>query len=89
MGACNANENTMAFPKNMTLGAIDDLELIEELGFEIGRQAKRVSIHMNLAPVADVNSNPKNPIIGMRSFGVARHWRQWAKCSASCSSSGS
>lgn len=71
-------KNTTAFPKNMTLGAIDDLDLIEELGFEIGRQAKRVGIHMNLAPVADVNSNPQNPIIGMRSFGedprrVAEH----------------
>ena len=62
-------KNAIAFPKNMTLGAIDDLELIEEVGFEIGRQARRVGIHMNLAPVADVNSNPKNPIIGMRSFG--------------------
>lgn len=62
-------KNTIAFPRNMTLGAIDDLKLVEQLGFEIGRQAKRVGIHMNLAPVADVNSNSNNPIIGMRSFG--------------------
>lgn len=60
---------TMAFPRNRTLGAIDDLELIFKTGIEIGRQAKRVGIHMNLAPVADVNSNSANPIIGMRSFG--------------------
>ncbi|OGN64970.1 MAG: hypothetical protein A3E80_00515 [Chlamydiae bacterium RIFCSPHIGHO2_12_FULL_49_9] len=61
--------DTIAFPKNGNLGSIEDLSLIEELGFEIGREAKRVGIHINLAPVADVNSNPSNPIIGIRSFG--------------------
>lgn len=62
-------KETIAFPKNMTLGAIEDLPLIEELGEEIGRQARLVGIHMNLAPVVDVNNNPKNPVIHMRSFG--------------------
>jgi beta-N-acetylhexosaminidase len=57
------------FPKNMTLGAIQDLSLIERLGAEIGHQARLVGIHMNLAPVVDVNTDPKNPIIHMRSFG--------------------
>lgn len=61
--------DTIAFPRNMTLGAIADLDLIYEVGREIGRQAKRVGIHINLAPVADVNNNPLNPIIHMRSFG--------------------
>lgn len=61
--------DTIAFPRNMTLGAVHDLSLIEQLGEEIGRQAKWVGVHMNLAPVADVNSNPNNPIIHMRSFG--------------------
>ncbi|MBU6446487.1 MAG: hypothetical protein KGQ49_03710, partial [Verrucomicrobia bacterium] len=61
--------DTMAFPRNMTLGAIQDLSLLKELGAEIGRQARLVGIDMNLAPVADVNTNPLNPIIGMRSFG--------------------
>lgn len=61
--------DTIAFPRNMTLGAIQDLSLIHDLGREIGRQAKIVGIHMNLAPVADVNSNPLNPVIHMRSFG--------------------
>ncbi len=61
--------NTIAFPRNMTLGAIKDTNLIYLLGLEIGRQAKLVGIHMNLAPVADVNNNPLNPIIHMRSFG--------------------
>lgn len=61
--------NTIAFPRNMTLGAIGEEDLIAQLGQEIGRQARRVGIHMNLAPVADVNNNPANPIIHMRSFG--------------------
>jgi beta-N-acetylhexosaminidase len=60
---------TLAFPRNQTLGATSDPDLIYRLGKEIGRQAKRVGIHLNLAPVADVNSNRFNPIIGNRSFG--------------------
>jgi beta-glucosidase-like glycosyl hydrolase len=62
-------KDTLSFPRNMTLGAIDDLEWIFKLGAEIGREAKLVGIHLNLAPVADVNNNPSNPIIGMRAFG--------------------
>lgn len=62
-------QETIAFPKNRTLGAIADLGLIYAMSKEIGREAKRAGIHLNLAPVADVNSNPSNPIIGMRSFG--------------------
>lgn len=70
--------NTVVYPRNMTLGAIADSSQIYRLGKEIARQARLVGIHMNLAPVADVNNNPKNPIIHMRSFGehpeaVARH----------------
>jgi len=61
--------DTIAYPRNMTLGAIQNTQLIYELGREIGRQAKLVGIHMNLAPVADVNNNPRNPVIHMRSFG--------------------
>ncbi len=59
----------ISFPKNLTLGAVQDLSLLEEMGRSIGRQAAKVGIHLNLAPVADVNSNPQNPIIHMRSFG--------------------
>jgi len=61
--------NTIAFPRNMTLGAVSNLDLIYQMGAEIGRQARLVGIHMNLGPVADVNNNPANPIIHMRSFG--------------------
>ncbi len=60
---------TVSFPRNLTLGAVRDLSLIEEMGRWIGRQARQVGIHLNLAPVADVNINLLNPIIHMRSFG--------------------
>lgn len=57
------------FPHSMALGAITDPELLEEYGQEVARQCKAVGIHVNFAPVLDVNSNPKNPVIGYRSFG--------------------
>lgn len=62
-------KNTYRFPWNMTLGAIENPKLIEKLGERIGEQCKRVGIHINFAPVVDVNTNPNNPIIGNRSFG--------------------
>ena len=57
------------YPWNMTLGAIQDLSLLSTIGRHMGMQAKRLGVHMNFAPVADVNINPNNPIIGNRSFG--------------------
>ncbi|MGB0897303.1 MAG: glycoside hydrolase family 3 N-terminal domain-containing protein [Flavobacteriaceae bacterium] len=62
-------DSTYAFPWNMTLGAIKDNSLIEEVGKQIGEHCKRVGVHMNFAPDIDINTNPKNPIIGNRSFG--------------------
>tara|TARA_R110002073_G_scaffold40547_1_gene114865 strand:- start:68250 stop:71255 length:3006 start_codon:yes stop_codon:yes gene_type:complete len=62
-------DNTYRFPWNMTLGAIQDDKLIEAFGKKLGQHAKRIGIHVNFAPVVDVNINPKNPIIGNRSFG--------------------
>ena len=61
--------NTTRFPKNMMIGAITDLRLIEQYGEEVGRQCREMGIHVNFAPVVDVNSNPRNPVIGIRSFG--------------------
>jgi beta-N-acetylhexosaminidase len=61
--------DVLSFPKNLTLGAVQDLPLLYQLGQEIGRQCQQVGVHINLAPVADVNSNPTNPIIHKRSFG--------------------
>jgi Beta-glucosidase-related glycosidases len=60
---------TVKYPLQMTLGAVDNDNLIYAMGKQIGDQCKRLGIHMNFAPVVDVNSNPKNPVIGMRSFG--------------------
>lgn len=50
--------STMAFPKQITLGAIQDNSLIYKMGGEIARQCKRLGIHLNFAPVVDINSNP-------------------------------
>ncbi|CAM1349079.1 glycoside hydrolase family 3 N-terminal domain-containing protein [Tenacibaculum crassostreae] len=65
-------KNTYRFPWNMTLGAIQDEKLLEEVGKRIGEHCKRVGINVNFAPVVDVNTNPDNPIIGNRSFGESK-----------------
>ena len=62
-------DSTLRFPWQMTLGAIQHDSLIYEMGLEIARQCKRLGVHINFAPVVDVNSNPDNPIINNRSFG--------------------
>lgn len=59
----------MQFPKNITLGGIDDNDLIYKMGKEIGTQAKLIGVHMNLSPVLDVNTEPENIVINVRSFG--------------------
>lgn len=66
-------DSTVSFPKQMTLGAIKNEELIYEMGKEIGWQCKRLGININFAPVADINSNPKNPVINYRSFGENKY----------------
>ena len=65
-------DSTYAFPWNMTLGAIKNNKLVEETGRKIGEHCKRLGVHFNFAPVVDINTNPKNPIIGNRSFGEDR-----------------
>lgn len=66
-------DSTYAFPWNMTLGAIQDSSIVEKVGHQIGKHAKRLGVHINFAPDLDVNNNPKNPIIGNRSFGEDPH----------------
>lgn len=56
-------------PKNMMLGALQNSEIVYEVGNTIGLQCKRLGIHLNYAPVVDVNNNPSNPVINDRSFG--------------------
>ncbi|MBQ0768949.1 MAG: serine hydrolase [Bizionia sp.] len=65
-------DSTFSFPWNMTLGAIKDQKLIEQTGRQLGEHSKRIGVHFNFAPVVDINTNPKNPIIGNRSFGEDR-----------------
>lgn len=64
MRLCDA----IAFPRNNVLGREED-ETVYRVAHEIGRQLRCIGMHMNFAPVADVNNNPKNPVIGSRSFG--------------------
>lgn len=62
-------DSTVRFPYQMALGAIRNDSLVYAMGAEIARQSRRLGIHVNFAPVADVNNNPKNPVINFRSFG--------------------
>lgn len=60
---------TMNWPRNIVVGAIDDTRIAYDYGRATAEEAKRLGIHVNFAPVLDVNSNPKNPVIGTRSYG--------------------
>jgi len=67
-----------SYPGNLALGVVDDLELTEAVAGALAADLARAGVDLNLAPVADVNTNPDNPVIGVRSFGsdpgiVARH----------------
>ncbi|MBV1850368.1 glycoside hydrolase family 3 protein [Catellatospora tritici] len=71
-------------PGNHALGAVDDPALTEAVAADIGAQLAAAGITMNYAPTADVNNNPNNPVIGVRSFGadpalVARHTAAWVR----------
>lgn len=65
-------DSTSSFPKQITLGAIENDTLIYEMGQEIARQMKTLGVHVNFAPVVDIDSNPRNPVIGFRSFGEGK-----------------
>ncbi|MDG4830232.1 glycoside hydrolase family 3 protein [Solwaraspora sp. WMMD1047] len=71
-------------PGNLALGAVDDPELTEAVARDLGLELAAAGINLNYAPDADVNSNPDNPVIGVRSFGatpdlVARHTAAWVR----------
>ena len=66
-------KKTFRYPWNMTLGAVQNDVLIEEFGARLGVHCKRLGIHINFAPVVDINTNPENPIIGNRSFGENKY----------------
>ena len=61
--------DAISFPKQLTLGAVSDNTLIYEMGQSIAAHLKRIGVHVNFAPVVDVNNNPANPVIHNRSFG--------------------
>lgn len=65
-------DSTIAFPRQLMLGAITDNSLIYAMGAEIARQCHRMGIHINFAPSVDINNNANNPVINFRSFGEMR-----------------
>ncbi|WP_441250308.1 glycoside hydrolase family 3 protein [Kitasatospora sp. McL0602] len=73
-----------SWPGNLALGAIDDPALTRDVARELGRALAECGVNYNWAPSADVNSNPRNPVIGVRSFGAdpelcARHTAAWVE----------
>lgn len=67
-------DSTIRFPRQMTLGAIQNDSLIYRMGAEIARQSRRLGVQINFAPDVDINNNPKNPVINSRSFGENKLW---------------
>jgi beta-N-acetylhexosaminidase len=65
-------DNTIKYPRQMTLGAIQNDSLIYQMGADIAEQLKRIGVQVNFAPVSDINNNPRNPVINSRSFGEDR-----------------
>ncbi len=72
-GAGMRLDSVIDFPYQMTLGAIQHDSVIYQMGNNIAGQFKRMGIHMNFAPVVDVNNNPLNPVINFRSFGENKY----------------
>lgn len=62
-------DSTISYPYQMTLGAIQNNNLLYEMGRQVARDFHRMGMHFNFAPVVDINNNPKNPVINFRSFG--------------------
>lgn len=62
-------KNVINYPRAITLGAIQDKALLHKTGLDMAEQFRRLGVHMNFAPSADVNTNPANPVIGFRAFG--------------------
>lgn len=65
-------DSVLPFPRQLTLGAMNNDSLIYKMGVAIAAQLKRMGIHTNFSPVVDINSNPRNPVIGSRSLGSNR-----------------
>ncbi len=66
-------DSTISYPYQMSLGAIQNNELLYRMGLEVAKDYRRIGMHMNLAPDVDVNNNPNNPVINYRSFGENKY----------------
>ncbi len=66
-------DSTISYPRQMMLGAVSDNKLIYDMGVEIADQMKELGVHVNFAPVVDVNNNPNNPVINNRSFSEDKY----------------
>lgn len=66
-------KDAMSFPMQLELGAIQDEQLIYEMGKKVAEHCKRIGVRVNFAPVVDVNNNPGNPVINDRSFGEDKY----------------
>ncbi|MGG5902167.1 glycoside hydrolase family 3 protein [Sphingobacterium daejeonense] len=62
-------DSTISYPYQMTLGAIQNNNMLYEMGRQVARDFQRIGMHFNFAPVVDINNNSKNPVINFRSFG--------------------
>lgn len=71
-GASMRFDTLTQFPRNMQLGALSNEAMVYKVGRAMADQFRRVGVHINYAPTVDVNNNPKNPVIGQRSFGDDR-----------------
>ncbi len=65
-------DSTVQYPFQQMLGAVADNGLIHSMGAQVAYEFRRLGMHVNFAPVADINNNPNNPIISYRSFGENR-----------------
>ncbi len=66
-------DSTVKYPRQLMLGALQDNQLIYNMGRQIAQQCKRIGVHVNFAPVIDVNNNANNPVINDRSFGEDKY----------------
>lgn len=65
-------KDAIKYPEMLICSACDNEKIIYELGKSIARQCRLMGVHINFAPVADINNNAQNPVIGIRSFGMKR-----------------
>jgi beta-glucosidase-like glycosyl hydrolase len=66
-------DSTISYPYQMALGAIQNTDLIYQMGLQVAKDFKRIGMQMNFGPDVDINNNPKNPIINYRSFGENKY----------------